>query len=77
MIYSRQNYFAEVFVWQKRKMLAQYIELHFPTLLPVLERETYSISDPETLQQLLVDLFKSHTVEDAQNLIMRVRDQAK
>lgn len=60
-----------------REALAQYVELHFPTLVPVLERETYSISEPETLQRLLFDLFAAQTVEDAQNLISHVHDETK
>lgn len=58
-----------------RETLAQYVELRFPTLVSLLEREINDIHDAETLQRLLYDLFVARTTEDAQSMILHVNGQ--
>lgn len=55
---------------QERETLGQYVELHFPALLPLLQEQTKGIQNADVLQQLLFNLFAARSEDQARSMIL-------
>ena len=62
---------------QQRQALTTYVELHFPTLVPLLKTQTDTTDDPEVLQRLLINLFMTGDEEEAKHIILSASEQIK
>ncbi|HET9918589.1 MAG TPA: hypothetical protein VFQ30_02015 [Ktedonobacteraceae bacterium] len=60
---------------QHRQMLTTYVEMHFPSLVPLLKTQTDATDDPEILERLLVNLFSVRDDEEAERTILHVLEQ--
>ncbi len=62
---------------QERETLEQYVQSHFPALLPLLRERTESIQNPGTLRQLLFHLLEARGEDEARSLILTANDQTE
>ena len=62
---------------QERETLEQYVQAHFPALLPLLQERAESIQNLGTLRQLLFHLLEARGEDEARSLILTANDQAE
>jgi hypothetical protein len=62
---------------EERETLEQYVQAHFPALLPLLQERAESIQNPATLRRLLFRLLEARGEDEARSIILTAYDQAE